>query len=139
VTFIDLEFGARFKGVIALSDVAASLVALDELLRDLGSIAAYSGGAAHRSVEVVAIEMRSPLKVRLSVFAISPEALHAFQQICRDVIVSRDADIIRTLELLNADGMLARMTEGEAERINGHIAVLKNAAVPLTRIEVRDS
>jgi len=138
VTLIDLEFGGGFKGAVAVSDVASSLVSLDELLRDLASIAAYPSSAEFRSVEVVAIEMRSPLTVKLSVVAILPQALKAFQEICRDIIVFRTADINKTLALLDADGTHARITEQEAERISGHIASLQNAKVRLTRMDVKE-
>ena len=139
MTFIDLEFGAGFKGAVAVSDIASSLVALDDLLRDLASIAAYSSSAEFRSVEVVAIEMRNPLRVTLSVFAIAPEALKAFQEICRDIIVSRTANVGKALELLDAGGNLAHISESEGQRIREHITALQNADVPLTRVEISEA
>ena len=155
VTFVDLEFGTGSSGVMSLGDIASTLVSLDELLRDLGSIAAYPASVEFRNIEVVAIETRSPLKVKLSLFAISAEAVKAFQDICRDIIVyrqrreaastpgERDAlsaarmdHISSALELLWTDDGASRLTENEARRIAGHIETLQNAEVPLTRVEV---
>jgi len=155
VTLVDLEFGTGSTRVMSLGDIASTLVSLDELLRDLGSIAAYPASVEFRSIQVVAIETRSPLKVKLSLFAISAEAVKAFQDICRDIIVYRQrrhaastpgerdalsltrlAHITSTLALLWADGGPSRLTEKEARRISRHIEILQNADVPLTRVEV---
>ena len=90
VTFIDLEFDTGTNGGALLGDIASSLVSLDELLRDLASIAAYPSSVEFRKIEIAAIEMRSPLRIRLSLFAISPDAVKAFQEICRHIIVCRE-------------------------------------------------
>ena len=130
VTFIDLEFDTGARGGAQLGDIATSLVSLDELLRDLASIASDLSGAEFRNVEIVAIEMRSPLKIRLSLLGISPEAVAAFQQICRDIIVSRP---------FRAPGVVAaRITDQEMTRLRNHVATLRNAAIPLKRIEVKE-
>ena len=130
VTFVDLEFDTGVKGAALLGDIATSLVSLDELLRDLASIAADASSAEFRNVEIVAIEMRSPLKIRLSLFGISPGAVNAFQQICRDIILSREGR-------LPAD-VAARVSEQEAKRLYGHVATLQSATIPLKRIEVTE-
>ena len=130
VTFVDLEFDTGARGGALLGDIATSLVSLDELLRDLASIAADPASVEFRNVEIVAIEMRSPLKIRLSLFGISPEAVLAFQEICRDIILSREGR-------LPAD-VAARVTEQEAKRLRGHVATLRDAAIPLKRIEVTE-
>ena len=129
-TFIDLEFDTGTRGGALLGDVAASLVSLDELLRDLGSIAADPSSAEFRNIEIVAIEMRSPMKIRLSLFGITPDAIAAFQEICRDVILSREGR-------LPAD-IAARITEAETKRLLGHVAALHNAVIPLKRIEISE-
>ncbi len=86
--------------------------------------------------------MRSPLKVKLSLLAISPDAVKAFQEICRDVIrfrqrrshheaatasqgedidAKRLAKIQTALDLvLHADGKNGHITEKEAQRLYGH-------------------
>lgn len=130
VTFVDLEFDTGARGGALLGDIATSLVSVDELLRDLGSIAAYPSSVEFRNVEIVAIEMRSPLKIRLSLFGISPTAVTAFQEICRDIILFREGR-------LPAD-VTARITEQEAQRLHGHVATLQNAAIPLKRVEVTE-
>src|SRR6188472_732340 len=90
ITFIDLEFDTGTTGAAHLGDIASSLVSLDELLRDLGSIAAYPSSVEFRQIEIVAIELRNPLKIKLSLFAIPVEAVKAFQDICRDIIIYRE-------------------------------------------------
>ena len=157
-TFIDLEFGTGAKGGAALlGDVASSLVSLDELLRDLGSIAAYPSQVEFRKIEIVAIEMRSPLKVKLALLEISADAVTAFRELCRGVILfherrSRQAAPIAGEEQDATGQQLAHIkivleqcrlhsdhiTEQEALRIRGHIVTLQNAEVPLKRIEVKE-
>ncbi len=128
VTFVDLEFDTGARGGALLGDIATSLVSLDDLLRDLASIAADPAGVEFRNIEIVAIEMRSPLKIRLSLFGISPQAIEAFQQICRDIILFREGPL--------PAAVAARITEQEAKRLHGHVATLRDAAIPLKRIEV---
>jgi hypothetical protein len=130
MTFVELEFDTGAKGGAQLGDVASSLVCLDELLRDLGSIAADPSSVEFRNIEIVAIEMRSPMRIRLSLFGISPDAVKAFQEICRDIILSREGR-------LPAD-VAARVTEQEAKRLHGHVATIRDAAIPLKRIEVTE-
>ena len=127
--FIDLEFDTGSKGGAMLGDIAASLVSLDELLRDLGSIAADSS-VEFRNVEIVRIEMRSPLRITVSLFGISPDAVGAFQEICRDVILGR--------EFTTPDTIAARITGPEARRLHGHVVTLRNAAIPLKRVELKE-
>lgn len=138
VTFIDLEFDTGTRGGALLGDIATSLVSLDELLRDLGSIAAYPSSVEFRNVEIVAIEMRSPLKIRLSLFGISPDAVKAFQKLCRDVIFSREPDLKTALELCRPSGAQSPITEPEAQRLSGHVVRLQNAEIPLKRVEVKE-
>ena len=142
VTLVDLEFDTGTRGGALLGDIASSLVSIDELLRDLGSIAAYPSSAEFRSVEIVAIDMRSPLKIRLSLFSISPDAVKAFQQICRDIIVFRErlspANLKSALELCTPDGLQPHISEQEAERLYGHVLTLRNAAIRLKRVEVKE-
>jgi hypothetical protein len=128
--FVDLEFDTGARGGALLGDIATSLVSIDELLRDLASIAADPSSVEFRNIEIVAIEMRSPLKIRLSLFGISPDAVTAFEHICRDIILSREGR-------LPAD-VTARITERESERLHGHIVTLQNASIPLKRIEVAE-
>ena len=130
VTFVDLEFDTGTKGGALLGDIATSLVSLDELLRDLGSIAADPSSVEFRNVEIVRIELRSPLRITLSLFGISPDAIKAFQEICRDIILSR--------EFCTPEGVAGRITEQEARRLHGHVVTLQNAAIPLKRVEVKD-
>jgi hypothetical protein len=145
---IDLEFDTGTTGAALLGDIASSLVSLDELLRDLAGIAAYPASVEFRKVEIVAIEMRSPFKVTLALSAIAPEAVAAFQEICRHIIRVRErqSDIasaerlagIRTvLEHCIPRGMQAGITELESHRLCGHILTLQDAAIPLKRIEVK--
>ena len=135
VTFIDLEFDTGTNGSALLGDIASSLVAIDELLRDLASIAAYPSRIEFRKIEIVAIELRSPLKVTLSLFAISAEAVHAFQEICRDIISFRERRSRRSA--LAASGL--NITDQEAQRMDGHILTLQNAVAPLRRVEVKEA
>jgi hypothetical protein len=156
-TFIDLEFATGTNGGALLGDIASSLVSLDELLRDLGSIAAYPSSVEFRKIEIVAIEMRSPLKIRLALLEISTDAVIAFREICRDIIherrsrhralaasesgdvsVKRLANIKIALERCTLHSAQARITEPEALRILGHIVTLQNAEIPLTRVEVKE-
>lgn len=155
-TFIDLEFDTGTVGAARLSDIASSLVSLDELLRDLGSIAADPSRVEFRKIEIVAIEMRSPLKVKLALLEISADAVMAFREICRDIILFRSrqaalpegerehvsaerlAKINAALELCTRHSAQPRITEQEASRILGHIVTLQNAEVPLKRVVVKD-
>jgi hypothetical protein len=137
MTFIDLEFDTGTKGSALLGDIASSLVSIDELLRDLASIAAYPSTIEFRKIEIVAIELRNPLRVKLSLFAISPDAVKAFQEICHDIIRFRE----RESEEVGAKrlaGLQARITEKETQRLHGHILTLQNAEVPLRRVEVKE-
>jgi hypothetical protein len=158
VTFIDLEFGAASSGELPLGDIASSLVSVDELLRDLGSLAADPSSAEFRTIEIVAIETRSPLKIRLSLIAIPVPAVKAFQDICRDIIryrerhggpaqpagasgdegVKRLPSIEAALDLCAGDDGQTRITEQEAERLRGHVAALQHAEAPLRRVHVRE-
>ena len=160
LTFIDLEFDTSAKTGAPLGDIASSLVSLHDLLRDLGSMAAYPSSAEFREIQVVAIEMRSPMKIKLSLFGISVEAVKAFQEICRDIIFFRErpshqptstarqqenidakrlTKIKNALDLvLQADGNDGQITEKEAQRLWGHIVTLQAAEVPLKRVIVTE-
>jgi len=160
VTFIDLEFDTIPNRGAPLGDIASSLVSLHDLLRDLATLAAYPSRVEYREIQVVGIEMRSPLKIRLSLLAISAEAVKAFQEICRDIILFRErrshqaaltadkwedvdakrvANINAALDLvLHAEGNTGHITEKEAQRLYGHIVALQNAEVPLKRVVVKE-
>ena len=160
LTFIDLEFDTSAKTGAPLGDIASSLVNLHDLLRDLGSMAAYPSSAEFREIQVVAIEMQSPMKIKLSLFGISAEAVKAFQEICRDIIFFRErrsrqaastasqqedvdtkrlAKIKNALDLvLHAEGKEGHLTDNEAQRLWGHIVTLQNAEVPLKRVVVTE-
>ena len=131
VTLVDLEFDTGARGGAMLGEIGASLVSIDELLRDLASITADPDSAEFRKVEIAAIEMRSPLKIRLSLLGISPGAVAAFQEICRDIILRRDFS--------TPEDIAARLTDQEARRLQSHVAALRNAAIPLKRIEVKET
>lgn len=159
VTYIDLEFDPGAHGGVLLGDIASSLVTLDDLLRDLGSIAAYPSSVEFREIQIVAIEMRRPLKIKLSLLEISDDAVLAFCDICRDVIRfhegrahqatltpdqrnefrARQLAIVKSaLERCSLHTGQANITEQETQRILGHLAALHNAGVPLKRIVVKD-
>lgn len=160
VTFINLEFDTVPDRGAPLGDIASSLVCLHDLLRDLATLAAYPSSAEFREIQVVAIEMRTPLTVKLSLLAISAEAVKAFQEICRDVIRFRErrshqaaltasqredidaqrlANIKTALDLVvHTEGKHGHITEKEAQRLYGHIVILQNAEVPLKRVVVKD-
>jgi hypothetical protein len=158
-TSLHLEFGTDVQGAALLGDIAATLVSLDELLRDLAAIAAYPGSAEFRNIEVVAIETRERLKVTLSLLAIPEEAIAAFQDVCRDIIIFRDRadrdqtvaasvwqDVIAArLTIITAALNNGRTTEIDgnarldmqyARRLQRHMDVLRHAAMPLRRVEV---
>jgi hypothetical protein len=159
VTFIDLEFDTLSNRGAPLGDIASSLVCLHDLLRDLATLAAYPSSVEFREIQVVAIEMRSPLTVKLSLLAIAPEAVKAFQEICRDVIrfrqrhphqsvltasqredidAKRLANITAALDLvLHAEGKDGQITEKEAQRLHDHVVTLQNAELPLKRVVVK--
>jgi hypothetical protein len=148
------------KGATPLGDIALTLISVDELLRDLATIAAYPSSAEFRNIEVVAIETRSPLKIKLSLFAIPAEAVKAFQEICRDIVFHREregrpaltasewedvnakrlANIKTALDIgsSSGDGDEPRITDQEAQRLNRHMMTLQHAEVPLKRVDVKD-
>ena len=136
-TFIDLEFDTDRDGA-PLGDIGSSLVTLNDLLRDLGAMAGYPSSVEFREIQVVAIEMRRPLTIKLSLRAIAPEAVKAFQEICRDVIRARQPEIARVLNvMLNSAGQIGHITDTETARLHGHIVTLQNAQVRLKRVVVR--
>ena len=144
-TFIDLEFDTTATSGAPLGDIASSLVCLHDLLRDLAAIAAYPSRVEFREIQVVAIEMRSPLTVKLSLLAISAEAVTAFQDICRNIILSRkgrehQAAKIKTVldRVLDAQGNTGPLAEKEIQRVHGHVVTLLNAQVPLKRVVVKE-
>jgi hypothetical protein len=112
VATIDLEFDTTTTGRAPLGDIAASLVSVDELLRDLATIAAYPASAEYREIQVAAISMRNPLTVSLSLLSIPEEAVNAFREISRQIILSREGRSRHTmidaaLNLCAADGQVA--------------------------------
>lgn len=147
-TFIDVEFGPGPTDAKPLGDIATSLVSIDELLRDLGTLAAYPSSPEFRNIEIVAIQMRSPLTIKLALLAIPADAVKAFLEICREIILSRDrggrhdahhlARITTALDLCGPEAH-ARMTAIETQRLYAHVARLQDAEVPLQRVEVRNA
>jgi hypothetical protein len=142
-TFVDLEFDTAADRGAPLGDIASSLVTLHDLLRDLATLAAYPASAEFREIQVVAIEMRSPLTVKLSLLAIPPEAVKAFQEICRAVIHIRERrsqiDIKSALaRVLHANDQNSHITEKEVQRLHDQMVALQNAEVPLKRVIVKE-
>lgn len=159
VTVIDLEFGTA-KHAAPLDDIACSLRSVSELLEDLITIAAYPSGIAFREVHIAAIEMHSPLKIKLALLNVSADAVQAFREICRDIMFYRErrgrqaaltasewedvaakrlANIKTALDICSkASGRTVSVTEEEAQRLYRNVAVLQNAEVPLTRIDVKE-
>lgn len=133
MTIIELEFDTGDSGQAPLGDIASSLVAIDELLRALTTIAAYAPRAEYREIQVSEIIMRSPLKVTLSLRSIPVEAVKAFQDICRAIVVSRGRS--RDSAIAVAEALCARqgITEREVQHVRSHVATLQNAEVPLRR------
>ena len=146
VTVIELKFDTSTAGRARLGDIASSLVSVDELLRDLATIAAYPSSAEYRDIQVAALTLRNPMKVTLSLLAIPGQAVKAFQEICRQIILSRErrfapdrAAVDAALAICAPHGEHARLTAQESERIHAHIARLHAAEVPLREIVVRPS
>ena len=137
MTSIDLEFDTGPGGHAPLGDIASSLVAIDELLRDLATIASYASEAEFREIQVAEIIMRSPLKVTLSLRSIPAEAIKAFQDICREIILSRDRSRHSAIDV--AESLYARqgVTDRELQRVRAHVATLQNAEVPLKAVIVK--
>ena len=134
---LELEFDTGPADRVALGDIAAKLVAVDELLRDLATITSYTSQPEFREIQVAEIVMRSPLKVTLSLRAIPVEAVKAFQDICREVIVSRGRS--RDSAIAVAEAVCARqgVTERDVQRVRGHVATLQNAEVPLKAVVLK--
>lgn len=138
MTIIDLEFDTIATGQPPLGDIASSLVSIDELLRDLATIVSYASDAEYREIQVAEIVMRSPLRVTLSLRAIPIEAIRAFQEICREIIVFRNRARQSAIDI--AEALCARqgVTDREVNRIRGHIATLQDAKVPLKAVVIKD-
>lgn len=124
--FIDLEFDTGSVGVELLGNLSSSLVTIDELLRDLASM--IGSGAEFRRIDIIAIEMRAPLTIRLSLHEIPADAIAAFQDICREVTRFRDREPRLPV--------LPGLTPPEAERMRAQVISLRNAAVPLKRVRL---
>lgn len=140
-TFLELEFDTTPDRGAPLGDIASSLVSLHDLLRDLATLVTEPGSAEFRDIQVVAIQLATPLKVRLSLTGIPAEAVKAFQEICRDVILDRERGVesravARGLESLVGSGNSERVSEQERQRFRDHLATLQQAAVPLKRVVV---
>lgn len=159
LTLIDLEFDTAKHGA-PLGDIVASLSSISELLEDLITITAYPTSVAFREIQIAAIEMRSPLKIKLSLLEVSGDAVKAFREICRDILFYRErrgrhaaltasewedvaakrlANIKTALDICStASGRTVSVTEEEAQRLYRNVVVLQNAEVPLTRIDVKE-
>lgn len=158
ITFIDLEFDTAANRGAPLGDIASSLVTIHDLLRDLATLAVSESGPQYRDIRVVNIEMRSPLTITLELRAISEDAVKAFQELGRavilfrerrtqqdalsatgsqDVAANRRAAITTALKLLSGSSSTVDITAREAERLNDQLATLQNAEVPLKRVVVR--
>jgi hypothetical protein len=142
-TLIDLEFDTGATGRAPLGDIASSLVSIDELLRDLAALAAYPATVEFRQIQVAEMTTRNPLKVKLSLLAIPNEAVKAFEDICREVIVFRERSSQQAIDAIlkrcGPHGASAGITDQEAQRIYHHVATLQNAKTPLKRIVVRET
>lgn len=137
-TIIELEFDTSASAGAPLGDIASSLVSVDELLRDLATLAAYPSSAEYREIQVAAITMRNPLRVTLSLIAIPDEAVKAFQDICRVIIgVKPSATIESALARCAREGGHTALTEQESTRISGHVATLQRAEVRLKAMMVK--
>lgn len=137
---IDLEFDTDAAGHAPLGDIARSLVSIDELLRDLATLSAST--TEYREIQVAGITMRSPLTVSLTLHAIPDDAVKAFQELCRAIIVFRDrpsrqAAIDGALAACAVMGQHGRITDDESRRINAQIAMLDTADVRLKAVIVR--
>lgn len=158
ITLIDLEFDTAANRGAPLGDIASSLVSIHDLLRDLAALAVSESGPQYRDIRVVNIEMRSPLTITLELRAISDDAVKAFQELGRAVILfrerrsqqdavsasrSQDVDMNRraaiatALKLLSRDLPAVGITAQETERLNDQLVSLQNAEVPLKRVVVR--
>jgi hypothetical protein len=138
MTFIELEFDTTAAGRAPLGDIASSLVAIDELLRDLATIAAYPSAAEFRDIQVLTITTKNPLVVKLSLLAIPMEAIKAFQEICRVIAgVKSQAAIDAALAVCARAGGHESLTDRERRRILGHIATLQNAEIRLKAVVVK--
>jgi hypothetical protein len=160
ITFIDLEFDTAASGGAPLGDIASSLVSIHDLLRDLAALGASESGPQYRDIRVVNIEMRSPLTITLELRAISNDAVKAFQELGRAVIlfrerrsqraaviatdgdaagIGRGAAIATAMRLLSEGGGHVDITAQEIERVNDHVITLQRAEVPLKRVVVRNA
>lgn len=141
---IELQFDTAQTAGAPLGDIASSLVSLHDLLRDLGAIAADPASAEYRDIQVVGIEMRRPLTITLSLRAIPAEAVRAFQEICRTIVLGRDRrapaiGIETAIDIVaNAGGRHAVIEDREIQRLQDHIVILQRAEVPLKRVVVKD-
>ena len=157
-TFIDLEFDTAANRGAPLGDIASSLVSIHDLLRDLAALGASASGPEYRDIRVVNIEMRSPLTITLELRAISADAVKAFQELGRavilyrerrsqhdavkmsgsvDVTANRQAEIVAALKLLSDGKAEPDISAQEMRRLNDQLAMLQNAEVPLKRVVVR--
>ena len=93
-------------------------------------MAADPSSPEFRDIQVVAIELQRPLTIKLSLLAISAEAVKTFQEICRHIIRRENVD---AKQLAKA----GHMTEKEAQRLYSHIVTLQKAEVPLKRVVVK--
>ena len=160
ITLIDLEFDTASNRGAPLGDIASSLVSIHDLLRDLAALGASASGPEYRDIRVVNIEMRRPLTITLELRAISDDAVRAFQELGRAVILfrerrsqhdasiatgsgevaaSRAAAIATALKLLTGGGGAVDITARETERVNDHVITLQRAEVPLKRVVVRSA
>jgi hypothetical protein len=138
VTVIELEFDTSTAGRAPLGDIASSLVSVDELLRDLASIAADPSSAEYRQIEVAAMTTRNPLRVKLSLLAIPEEAVKAFQAICREIILSREGPRRSVIDAALSGCARQDITAQESKRLYGHVASLQNAEVRLKAVVARE-
>ena len=134
-TFVDLEFETEGSRGAPLGDIASSLVTIDELLRDLATLSADRSIAEFREVRVVAIELRNPLKIKLSLFGIPEQAVKAFQDLCREILIFKER---RSDPLAGITATLDRVTDAESHRLRAHLEALQHAHVPLKRVIVRE-
>lgn len=139
MTFLELEFDTSTAGRAPLGDIASSLVAIDDLLRDLATIATHPSSPEFREIQVASITARKPLTIKLSLLAIPLEAVKAFQEICRVITGAKSQSAIdAALAVCARAGGHDSLTDQERQRINGHIATLRAAEVRLRAVIIKE-
>jgi hypothetical protein len=139
-TVIDLEFDTPPDDGAPLGAIAENLVSIHDLLRDLAALAADPSTAEYRDIQVVAIEMRRPLTIKLSLLGISSTAVKAFQDLSREVILCREREPLTLTQtvtrIVDEAGENGLPTAQELQRLHDHLDVLRRSSVSLRRVVV---